>query len=135
MIVPQRSHPVFNQNINLGIWQKSLDRGQRGGCENSIANGSKSNQQDLAHFLPIPTSWPKRPRRIFTLQGVHCFRFYSTELRRRSNDVAQAVHPKSHFNGGFVDKYNENVVANRVDAFTLDTHQPVRIRLQLYLGL
>src|SRR5258708_3644140 len=75
MIVQQRRHPVFNQNINLGMWQKSLDRGQRGGCENSIANRSKSNQQDLAHFLPIPTSWPKRPRRIFTLQGVHCFSF------------------------------------------------------------
>ena len=54
MIVEQRRDPVFDENVDLCLWQEPLQREDRRRGENCVANRSQANQQDLSRELPVP---------------------------------------------------------------------------------
>ena len=79
-------------------------------------------------MLPVPASLREGFRCVLTVRSVHWLCFDDAQMWSRLNDVAQAVH-RSFFDGGLVDEHYGNVVADGINAFTLDAFQCVPIRL------
>ena len=92
MMVQHGRNPVFNENVDLGVWQKAFQR-KNGRCgENGVADRSQSDQQDSSHVAPVPAWRRQGLRRVLTLPSVHFLCVDDAQMWRQLYDVAQAVH-------------------------------------------
>ena len=131
--VEHRRHPVFQKDVDLCRGKKSFKCMQRWSRKDSIADRAKPDDQNLVDRFPTPNEKARAVevhfrRAEFALPGlaaaekIRLFRVsYSTSLRLIFGFVLYR---------GFVDKHHRNVVANGINAVTLEALQAATIRFQ-----